>query len=77
MCLAIPGRVTTLFDQNGIRMGTLDFGGVKKDVCLACVPDIGIGEYAIVHAGFAIGRLDEAAALDSLREFQAMEGAAP
>ena len=73
MCLALPGRVIRLFDQDGVRMGVLDFGGVRKDVCLACLPDLAEGEYAVVHAGFAISRLDEAAALASLRDFQAME----
>ena len=47
-------------------MATIDFGGVTKDICLAYVPDIEVGDYAIVHAGFAITRLDEAAALETL-----------
>jgi len=69
MCLAVPGRVESIRDEAGVRMGRLNFGGVCKDVCLACVPAIAVGDYAIVHVGFAIGRLDEAAALATLRSF--------
>jgi hydrogenase expression/formation protein HypC len=69
MCLAVPGRVESIRDEAGVRMGRLNFGGVLKDVCLACVPAIAVGDYAIVHVGFAIGRLDEAAALATLRSF--------
>ncbi len=69
MCLAIPGRVTAISDADGLRMGKVDFGGVLKDVCLAYLPDLAVGEYAIVHAGFAISKLDETAALETLRNF--------
>jgi len=67
MCLAVPGRVESIRDEAGVRMGRLNFGGVLKDVCLAAVPGIAVGDYAIVHVGFAIGRLDEAAAQATLR----------
>ncbi|MFO0804302.1 MAG: HypC/HybG/HupF family hydrogenase formation chaperone [Gemmataceae bacterium] len=77
MCLALPGRLIRRFDQDGVPMGVLEFGGVRKDACLACLPDLVEGEYAVVHAGFAIGRVDEAAALAALRDFQAMEDAEP
>jgi hydrogenase expression/formation protein HypC len=69
MCLGIPGQVTAIFESDGLRMGRVDFGGVVKDVCLAYVPDIQIGEYTIVHVGFAITRLDEASALETLALF--------
>ena len=69
MCLAVPGRVESIHDEAGVRMGRLNFGGVLKDVCLAAVPGIAVGDYAIVHVGFAIGRLDEAAARATLRTF--------
>jgi hydrogenase expression/formation protein HypC len=75
MCLALPGRLIRRFEQDGVSMGVLEFGGVRKDACLACLPDLAEGEYAVVHAGFAIGRVDEAAALATLRDFQAMEDA--
>lgn len=69
MCLAVPGRVEAIRDEAGVRMGRLNFGGVLKDVCLAYVPGIAVGDYAIVHVGFAIGRLDESAARATLRTF--------
>jgi hydrogenase expression/formation protein HypC len=69
MCLAVPGRVEAIRDEAGVRMGRLNFGGVLKDVCLAYVPGIAVGDYAIVHVGFAISRLDEAAAQATLRTF--------
>lgn len=69
MCLAVPGRVESIRDEAGVRMGRLNFGGVLKDVCLAYVPGIVIGDYAIVHVGFAISRIDEAAAQATLRTF--------
>ncbi len=69
MCLAIPGQVQEIFEEHGIRMGRLNFGGVVKNVCLAYLPQIGIGEYAIVHAGFAISAVDEDSAQETLRLF--------
>ncbi|MBX7453247.1 HypC/HybG/HupF family hydrogenase formation chaperone [Mycolicibacterium sp. 3033] len=69
MCLGIPGRVTAIWDEAGTRMSTVDFGGTTKTVCLAYLPDMTIGEYTIVHAGFAITRLDEASAQQTLRMF--------
>lgn len=59
MCLGIPGRVTTVFAEEGIPMGKIDFGGVVRTVCLAYLPEVREGDYAIVHAGFAISRLEE------------------
>lgn len=60
MCLAIPGKVTSINGQDPLtRMGKVDFGGVLKEACLACVPEAQVGDYVIVHAGFAISRLDE------------------
>lgn len=75
MCLGIPGKVTAMRDDNGVPMATVDFGGVTNDVCLVYVPDAEVGQYVIVHAGFAITVLDEAAALESLRLFDEMGGA--
>jgi len=66
MCLAIPGRITAVADGGLLRMGTVDFGGVTREVCLAYVPDAGIGDYVIVHVGFAISQLDEAEAQETL-----------
>ncbi len=70
MCLAIPGQVRSIDEAGGIRMGKVDFGGIVKDVCLAYLPDIAVGDYAVVHVGFAITRLDEASALETLETFR-------
>jgi hydrogenase expression/formation protein HypC len=72
MCLAVPGRVDSLRERDGTLMAEVDFGGVSKDVCCAYVPDVAPGDYVIVHVGFAIQRLDEASALATLAEFEAM-----
>jgi hydrogenase expression/formation protein HypC len=63
MCLGIPGRIVEVHDDHGLAMGTVDFGGVRREVCLAYVADeIELGDYAIVHVGFAISKVDEAEA---------------
>jgi len=72
MCLAIPGKVVDLFKTSGVQMGKMDFDGITKNICLAYIPDIQIGEYAIVHVGFAIERLDEKSALETLELFRTM-----
>lgn len=60
MCLAIPGKITSISGDDLItRMGKVDFGGVLKEASLAYVPEAKIGDYVIVHVGFAISRLDE------------------
>jgi hydrogenase expression/formation protein HypC len=66
MCLGIPGKVTEIRDEAGLAMGKVDFGGVRKDACLAYLPDIALGDYVIVHVGFAISKVDEAEALKTL-----------
>jgi hydrogenase expression/formation protein HypC len=70
MCLAVPGRVLSVDVQEDIPMATVDFGGLTKEVCLAYIPDVEVGEYVIVHVGFAIQRLDEASALQTLATFE-------
>lgn len=70
MCLGVPGKVVKIWDEAGTLMSTVDFGGTTKTVCLAYLPDMEIGEYTIVHAGFALTRLDEASANETLRMFQ-------
>jgi len=71
MCLGVPGKVVEIYGEtDGVRMGKVDFDGIRKDVCLAYLPDLVVGDYAIVHVGFAITKLDEASALESLRMFR-------
>lgn len=69
MCLGIPGRVIAVRDEHGTRMATVDFDGVTKSVCLAYVPEVTVGDYTIVHAGFAITQVDETSALQTLALF--------
>ena len=66
MCLGIPGRVAERWEADGVAMGTVDFGGVRKEVCLAYVPEIAVGDWTIIHVGFALTRLDEASARETL-----------
>ncbi len=72
MCLGVPGKVEQVWDADGTRMATVDFGGVRKEVCLAYVPDVVVGDYTIVHVGFAIQKLDEASALETLDLFRSL-----
>jgi hydrogenase expression/formation protein HypC len=73
MCLGIPGKVIEIYEAEGLRMGKVDFGGVVKEACLAYVPEIQLGEYAIIHVGFAISRLDEEEARRTLEMLVEME----
>ena len=70
MCLAVPGKFVEISDDGMVRMAKLDFGGIQKQVCLAYLPDAIVGDYAIVHVGFAISRIDEASAQETLRHFR-------
>jgi hydrogenase expression/formation protein HypC len=70
MCLAVPGKIIEIRNERGTRMATIDFDGIHKDICLAYLPDIGVGDYAIVHVGFAISQIDEESALETLTMFR-------
>ncbi|MGE2713524.1 HypC/HybG/HupF family hydrogenase formation chaperone [Mycolicibacterium litorale] len=70
MCLAVPGKIERLYDRDGTLMAVVDFGGIRKDVCLQYIPDALPGQYVVVHVGFAIQRLDEESAMRTLREFE-------
>lgn len=77
MCLAVPGRIVRVIDDQGLRMGNVDFGGVTRRVCLAYVPDAVEGDYAVVHAGFAISKLDQqeaARTLELMRQIETPDG---
>jgi hydrogenase expression/formation protein HypC len=67
VCLAVPGRVLDVADEAGVRTARVDFGGVRKQVCLETLPDARPGDYVLVHAGFALQVLDQAAAAETLR----------
>jgi hydrogenase expression/formation protein HypC len=76
MCLAIPGKITDIYSSNGMRMAKVDFGGVTRETCLEAVPDATLGEYVIVHAGFALNTLSEQEALETLEIFRQMDALA-
>jgi hydrogenase expression/formation protein HypC len=67
MCLAIPGKINALHDNLGVPMAKVDFGGIVRDACLSYVPDARIGDYVLVHVGFAISKIDEE---EAARTFQ-------
>jgi hydrogenase expression/formation protein HypC len=73
MCLGIPGKVVEIDDEGPLRMARVDFGGVRKEACLAYVPEVVLGDYVIVHVGFAISQLDEDEALKTLEMLRAID----
>lgn len=70
MCLAVPGKLLSITGSDESRMGQVSFGGVGKEACLAFVPEAKVGDYVLVHAGFAISVLDEAEAIQTLEYFR-------
>ena len=78
MCLAVPGKVISIEESNvGMNMGKVNFGGIMKQVCLAYVPEVKVGDYVLVHVGFAISKVDEeeaAKVFEYLREMGELEG---
>ncbi|MFZ1086516.1 MAG: HypC/HybG/HupF family hydrogenase formation chaperone [Terracidiphilus sp.] len=72
MCLAIPGKVEEILTEGDLRIGWVNFGGVRKKVCLDYVPEVVVGDYTIVHVGFALSKIDEETALQTLDDFRAM-----
>lgn len=72
MCLAVPGKILTITGEEPTRIGTVSFGGISKEACLAFVPEAKVGDYVLVHAGFAISVVDEAEAQQTLEYFRQM-----
>jgi hydrogenase expression/formation protein HypC len=72
MCLAVPGQVKEIYESMGMRMGRVSFGGIVKEVCLAYLPEIEIVDYTIVHVGFAITKVDEESAKQTLEAYRWM-----
>ena len=70
MCLAIPGQIQNILEEGELRKGQVSFGGMVKEVCLAFVPEAQVGDYVIVHVGFAISKVDEAAARETLAMYE-------
>lgn len=67
MCLAIPGRITDIYKKDSLRMAKIDFGGIIKEICLEYTPEAKIGDYALIHVGFAISLMDEEEAQENLK----------
>ena len=76
MCLGIPGKLTEIHEKDGLPMGKVEFGGILKEVCLAYTPEAEVGQYVIVHAGFAISQIDEAEAAEVFSYLEQIEAAA-
>ena len=71
MCLGVPGKITEIYESEGLKMGRIDFGGMQREACLAYVPEAAVGDYTVIHVGFAISLLSEEEAnltLETLRE---------
>ena len=66
MCLSIPGKITEIKEDGSLLMGMVDFGGVTREVCLDYVPEAQVGQYVLIHVGFAISVLDEEEAMERL-----------
>jgi hydrogenase expression/formation protein HypC len=72
MCLGIPGKITSIYDDHGTKMAQVDFGGVSREVCIEVIPDAKPGDWTIVHAGFALNLLSEEEAQETLDILQQM-----
>ncbi len=70
MCLGVPGKIIEIYEKNGLRMGKIDFGGVSREACLAYVPEAEIGDYTIIHVGFALHRISPEEAEETLALFR-------
>jgi hydrogenase expression/formation protein HypC len=83
MCLGIPGKLVEVYPQDGLPMGKVSFGGIIKDVCLAYTPEAQVGQFVLVHVGFAISQIDETEAeeifgyLAAISEAEEAEAASP
>jgi hydrogenase expression/formation protein HypC len=75
MCLGVPGKVVEIIEENplGMTMSKVSFGGIIKEICLAYVPEAGVGDYVIVHAGFALNVIDEEEAMEVFEMLKEME----
>ena len=81
MCLAVPGKIVSIFDEDPpeVRRGKVDFAGIQKEICLAYTPEAAVGDYVIVHVGFALNVVDQDEAqriFETLHEMEQLEAAA-
>jgi len=66
MCLGVPGKIIEIYESNGLSMGKVDFGGVTREACLAYVPEVQVGDYTVIHVGFALHLISEQEAKETL-----------
>jgi hydrogenase expression/formation protein HypC len=66
MCLGVPAKIVEIYQKNGLKMARVDFGGIFRETCLDYVPEAKVGEYCVIHVGFAISLLNEAEAMETL-----------
>ncbi len=72
MCLGVPGKIVDVYEKSGLKMAKVDFGGVFREACLSYVPEATVGEYCIIHVGFAISLLSEKDAMETLELLKEM-----
>jgi hydrogenase expression/formation protein HypC len=75
MCLGVPGKIIELYELKGMLMGKIDFGGVSREACLAYVPEAKIGDYVLIHVGFALNIMSEEEAMETLTLIKSIEEA--
>ncbi len=73
MCLGIPGKIIEIYEKEGIKMGKVLFGNVKREVCLSFTPEAKINDYVIVHVGFSISIIDEKEAMEIFKTFKEID----
>ncbi len=66
MCLGVPGKIVEIYEKGGLKMAKVDFGGIFREACLSYVPEAQVGEYCVIHVGFAISLLSESDAMETL-----------
>ena len=72
MCLGIPGKITEIYEKDSLKMAKVDFGGIAKEACLAYTPEAEVGQYALIHVGFAISLMNEEDAQETLELLREM-----
>jgi len=70
MCLGIPGEIMAVREESGMTFGKVKFGGITREVCLSCIPDAAVGEFVLVHVGFAIAKVDR---VEAARAYETLE----
>lgn len=74
MCLGVPGKIVEMYEKGGLQMARVDFGGIFREACLSYVPEATIGNYCIIHVGFAISLLSEKEAMETLDLLKQIDG---